>query len=452
MQKKFLPRASFLIAAMALLSVSFISMRTVRAETWAPKDPPAIYPMNAGPNAVRRNDPILDICKSDTQLDCLESVEALLDGTWVKGVPDATPLEWNGYKWTIAGLKNLNGSDYVYSNFQYSYTGNLFLKALLSSPDGRESDSNGLQRNVKFRVTVRTSWVLPSHVSGKVTEGKIVVEKLPTSGASRISMEGIPMLYLIVNNQASLADPLSKGDADVRYFDMTVSDGRFFPMKKECIEKPTPLITDNAYGHAQPTFEKGNLDLKVSAPHFRKDGVTLHRGIYEAIIPLETARCLWNKEVLPNALFNIQVLDESGVEKVATTSFVITGQEVRINAAGFTYSSPTIRVQFVTPENEVVPTPATVAEYVAPNNPVSKIPGFNIASKKKVTVQKLGKTSGLKITKSSKVSVAVQKSSSKVCRMQSGTLRTLKKGACRVTVSVRTGKVTKKKTVLVTVR
>jgi hypothetical protein len=139
----------------------------------------------------------------------------------------------------------------------------VLLKAGLNVPDGVDSDGNGLQRDVKFRVTMRTSWVLPSHVSGKVTDGKIVVEKLAQSGASRVSMEGIPMLYLIVNNQASLADPLSKGDNDVRYFDMAVSDGRYFPMKTSCVEKPTMFIADNAYGHAQP--KRGVMRLMTSA-------------------------------------------------------------------------------------------------------------------------------------------------------------------------------------------
>jgi len=435
MQENFARRFSRLFAAMALLAVSFVSIHTVRAADWKPKDPPSIYPMNAGANASRRTDRIVDLCKSNSQLDCMESVEAFLAGEWVKGVPDDQPTEWNGYKWTIAGLKNLNGSDFVYSNFQYSYTGNLFLKALLSSPNDGDSDGKGLQRNVKFRVIVRTSWVLPTHISGKVTEGKIVVEKLSTSGASRISMEGIPMLYLIVNNQASLADPLGKGDDDARYFDLTVSDGRYYPMKKECIEKPTILITDNAYGHALPTFSNGKLDLKVSAPHFRTDGATLHKGIYQARIPLETARCLWGADVVPGAQFNVQVLDESGKEKSAETRFEITSDEVRIDASGFTYSSPTIRVQ-----------------YVAPNQKVVKVPTMKIAVKKGVTTQKLARVAQLKIAKSSKVSIAVQKKSAKVCRVRSGALQTLKKGSCHVTVSVKTGKTTKKKTVLVTIQ
>jgi hypothetical protein len=435
MQTKLVQRVSMMTAVMALLTASFVSMQVVRAADWTPKDPPAIYPMNAGGNAVRRNDPITDICQTATQLDCLESVEAFLNGEWVRGVLDDKPTDWKGHKWTIAGLQNLNGTDYVYSYSQISYTGNLFLKALLSSPDNNDSDGNGLQRNVKFRVTMRTSWVLPTHVSGKVTDAKLVVEKLSTSGASRISMEGVPMLFLIVKDQASLADPLGKGDDDVRYFDMSVSDGRFFPMKKDCIEKPTMLITDNAYGHALPTFVNGNLDLKVSAPHFRKDGVTLHRGVYEAMIPLETARCLWGTGIVPGAQFNVEVLDESGAVKPATTKFEITSDAVRINASGFTYSSPTIRVQYVSAPQGSAKT-ATVRTTV----------------KKSITAQKLARVAKLKTTKSSKVSIVVPKKSAKVCQVRSGVLQTLNKGTCRVAVTVTTGKAKLKRTVLVTVR
>jgi len=93
-----------------------------------------------------------------------------------------------------------------------------------------------------------------------------------------------------------------------------------------------------------------------------------------------------------------------------------------------------------------------VIESLAPKKEVSKTQGFKVRTKGKITFRKLTESSGLKVTKASKVSIAVQKKSSKVCRVQSGTLRTLKKGACRVTVSVKTGKVTKKKAVLVTVK
>jgi hypothetical protein len=436
MRGTFHTRLSVLVSTVALIAVSFVTMQVVRAADWTPKDPPAIYPLNAGPNAIRRNDPIVDICQNATQLDCLESVEALINGVWVAGVPSGQPTGWNGNQWTLEGLENLNGTNYVYSYVQVSYTGNLFLKALLSSPDDNDSDGNGLQRNVKFRVTLRTSWVLPTHVSGKVTDAKLVVEKLSTSGASRISMEGVPMLYLIVKNQASLVDPLGKGDDDARYFDMSVSDGRFFPMKKDCIEKPTMLITDNAYGHALPAFDAGNLDLKISAPHFRKDGVTLHRGVYEAMIPLETARCLWGAGIAPGAQFNVQVLDEAGAEKPATTKFEVTSDAVLINASGFTYSSPTIRVQYVS----------------AGSVPRAKSASVRTSVKKTLTAQRLAKVAKLKTTKSSRVQVSVQRKSAKVCQVRSGVLRTLTKGTCRVTVTVTTGKKKVRKTVLVTVR
>jgi hypothetical protein len=434
MMKRLIQRWSRIIAVIALITVSFVSIQAARADDWVPKDPPAIYPINAGPNAIRRNDPIPDICKTASQLDCLESVEAFIDGEWVKGVPSDQPTSWNGFMWTIAGLKNLNGTNFVNSFVQISYTGNAYLQALLTAPGG-DSDGTGLQRDVKFRVTLRTSWVLPTHVSGKVTDGEIVVEKLATPGASRVSMSGVPILFLIVLDQSSLANPLAKGDDDVRMFNMTISDGRFLSLRKECTEKPTMLITDNAYGHAVPTFTSGNLDLKVNAPHFRKDGVTLHRGVYEAKIPLETAQCLWGSSIVPGSQFNVEVLDESGAAKPANTAFEVTSDAVLIKASGFTYSSPTIRVQYVS-------TPQTVVKTAAMRTSV----------KKTVTARKLAQVAKLKLTKSSKLSITVQKKSAKVCQVRSGVLQTLKKGTCQVTVTVQNGRTKRKQAVLVTVR
>lgn len=63
---------------------------------------------------------------------------------------------------------------------------------------------------MKFRAVVRTSWVLPTHVSGKSTDTKVTVEKLSTSGASRIAMEGIPTVIMIVLDNSTITSPTGR--------------------------------------------------------------------------------------------------------------------------------------------------------------------------------------------------------------------------------------------------
>jgi hypothetical protein len=317
------------------------------AADWAPKDPPSIYVIGAGPNAVRRTDFLNDVCVTAAQLDCVESVAAQLGGAWVLGTPTESFIG-DSRTWDIPGVVNLNGSTQVSVTHKVNYTGNVFLQTQINAvPIGGsrgDLDQNSLPLGVKFRAVVRTSWVLPTHVSGKSTDTKVTVEKLSTSGASRIAMEGIPTVIMIVLDESTITSPTGKGANDSRALGMTVSDGRFYPVKKDCTGKSAIMTSENGYGHPLPVYADGKFDLKVQSPHFRSDGITEHVGVYEAFIPTDMAECLWAEPISSSSVFDASVFDTAGQAKPATTSVTVTSAGIEIKASGFTYSSPTIRV------------------------------------------------------------------------------------------------------------
>lgn len=367
------------IAVMAALLAGIVQTpgrdRDARAADWAPVAPPAEYPVNAGPNAVRRRDFIVDVCLTPTQLDCVESVSAFINGSWVEGTSTNTigngangqPANRN---WTIPGITALDGRTELTVTHLVNYTGNLLLQtSIASSGTNGDRDANSLPRDTKFRATIRTSWVLPTHVSGKLTEASVTVKKLSTSGASRITMEGTPLVYMVISNNTSLTDPAGRGDYEVRHFSMTVSDGRFYPIKQDCIEKPAIMTSENGYGHPLPTFTGGKLDLKISAPHFRSNGTTEHLGIYEANVPMEMAKCLWGDTVTKSSSFKIEVFETEGTAKTSTSSVSVTDDAVVIRASGFTFSTPTVRVSYSAPA--APPSSSSTSTIPAPGKPAA---------------------------------------------------------------------------------
>ena len=352
-------KRNLLLASALVLSGISLSSGTLQAADWAPKDPPPQYSTTAGPNAVRSNTPIVDVCTTAEQLDCLESIGAYLSDKWVEGVyqnstnlgSDNTPYSTN---WKIPGLVNMDGANNVEASVRINYTGNIFLQTgIYARGDKGMTDEGGLQRNTPFRATIRTSWVLPTFISAKLTNAKISVEKLSQSGASRITAEGIPLINMIVLDESSLTSETGKGAYEERIYEMTVADGRFYPIKADCLSQPTLMIADNSYGHPLPKFDKGNLDLRVSAPHFKPDGKTLHRGIYEASIPVPTAKCLWGKNIDTTSKFKIEVLEAGADSGDILQSISIDDKEVRIKASGFTFSSPTVRVSYLGQASEL---------------------------------------------------------------------------------------------------
>ncbi|MEY3806668.1 MAG: hypothetical protein RIR69_1480, partial [Actinomycetota bacterium] len=294
-------------------------------------------------------------------------MDAFINNSWVKG----TPTGRNGYggtsEWQILGLVNEDTKDLVEARNAIEYNGHIVHNIDLfgTSVDGfRPAWESGrrttycavmndvcvrygnLQAGIPFRVTYRSSWVLPTALSSKLSNVELTVEKLAQSGATRVTIVGTPLEYIGVADEADITSPDGRGGWISREFSAGMIDGRFYKrLKRECIEKPTFTVSNNAYGYALPEFTDGKLDLKVSAPHFRPDGANKHIGIYEASIPLETAQCLWGSSIAADSAFAIDVVNpQTGGAKPATPSFTFTSTGFSISARDFTYSAPTVRV------------------------------------------------------------------------------------------------------------
>jgi len=375
MRRRSFTKSLLLIAVLSLGATSVpFGISPVASEgtsEWKPAPHPEIYDPNAGPNAKKSRESFPEVCSTETQVDCFESVYAFIKNEWVKGIH--TP---NTQEFQIPGLENEDGRDLVEFHNEINYTGNVFHQVNVYAStrvDSRRPWESGetdcgnptdgvcyreghLESGVKFKVTYRSSWVLPTVMSAKLSETKTTVEKLPQSGATRVTVEGIPQYFMGVNNEASLRDPNGRGSWGIQNFAISMTDGRFYPIKKECIEKETLTVAENSYGHPLPAFENNELSLRASAPHYRPDGTTKHTGFYNAVVPMETARCLWGEDISNASQFSIEVFETStGEAKTATTSVKVEDDALKIDVIGFSYSEPTIRVKY---QKSPAPAPA----------------------------------------------------------------------------------------------
>jgi hypothetical protein len=105
------------------------------------------------------------------------------------------------------------------------------------------------------------------------------------------------------------------------------------------------IVTTNslAYDGGSPSFVDGSLNYRVSGLHFMPDGVTPVLGTYNLVMKSEVARCLYGFSSAPISASVSIVGGESAI--VATT---VTGERngwLSLSAAGFTFSTKTIRVK-----------------------------------------------------------------------------------------------------------
>lgn len=186
------------------------------------------------------------------------------------------------------------------------------------------------------------------------------------------------------------------------------------------------FVTTNATGYAAgpPNYDSSTktFTYTVGAPHFDDKGNVL-KGTYDFVVRSSAARCLFN---LPSGLLSgeVSVLGSSGVTQDSVISSVVDdGNWLKMSAAGFHFSTPTVSSRIIGPN---------VSSSSTNSGPQLKI-GRSASAK---TIAKLAK---MQLNSSSKITLS---SPSKTCRIRGGSVIGVRVGKCSVTVIVRTGKKT----------
>ena len=117
-----------------------------------------------------------------------------------------------------------------------------------------------------------------------------------------------------------------------------------------CLKDNTKLngiVTTNSnfFISGPPVFNKAEmaLDYKVASPHFLPNG-EVFKGTYDLAIRSDVARCLYGFTAAPISA-KISVVSADGNSQVATTILGEKNGWLFLAAAGFTFSSPTVRVK-----------------------------------------------------------------------------------------------------------
>ena len=116
----------------------------------------------------------------------------------------------------------------------------------------------------------------------------------------------------------------------------------------DCITKGSGLkgiVTTNSttYSQGAPAFNQGELSYRVASLHNLPDGSEF-KGSYDLILKSDVARCLYNFSKAPISA-TIEVVNESGVTQIATTTVNEKSGWLYLSAKNFTFSAPTVKVK-----------------------------------------------------------------------------------------------------------
>ena len=117
----------------------------------------------------------------------------------------------------------------------------------------------------------------------------------------------------------------------------------------------------NFFISGPPEFNKSedSLDYKVASPHFLPNG-EVFKGTYNLVIKSEVARCLYGFTAAPVSA-SVSVVSSDGTSQVATSILGERNGWLYLTAAGFTFSSPTVRVKLTQPKAEGNPSKSSIA-------------------------------------------------------------------------------------------
>ena len=256
---------------------------------------------------------------------------------------------------------------------------------------------------------------------------------------------------------------------------------------------PCPLASTNSSGYegggSRPSAETTTLTVKMVGPHYKQNGSTLNTGSLEVFIPKNTISACFGGTATELAASLGMTRAEAGVtaEVVKTTGAPATGLQyattviddgLKISVSAVSFSDPTYNLLL---HKAAVASTTTTTTTTAPTTPSSvatttTVPPFtsttsttvvdggassnlttliqtNAASASQLsrttlrTAKSLATQAKLTVLKGSTVSLKIVGSSAKNCKVTGATIKGLKIGSCKVTVTVKPKKgVTRSKT------
>ena len=323
-------------------------------------------------------------CATETDLDCIESVGFVNEsGVFEK----ATFNRYGG------AYNQIDDRDKVTKRYEghtiWSYEGReILINAKLESPKtiirpddetyskwGKYTGSSlrvlpqyDDMKNQKIRFAIRTSWLRPSNVQVKATYSKFDQKRIPSGNLFTIEGKGIQLSDWNIDENDPIKwgkifkekmDTNAKADREditfqtyIHHAGKSTDDSYFTPV---CAEKGYSVQSHNTNATGDPVWTGESLEFAIQAPHFRSTG-ELNEGYFWFKASHAYLDCKFPGNFLTTSpKVEVQIIDETGVQQIATTMVDNSNGFLTVEAIGFHFSSPTIKVVPV-PEKKLIST------------------------------------------------------------------------------------------------
>jgi len=275
---------------------------------------------------------------------------------------------------------------------------------------------------IKFGMVIRFSKVINGWMHGRIDSPEIDYEL--TSYGTRVDMKGLSIRVPLLAGFASPSE-FSESDRKLNPFLNNANGGSNYPgasgkyamdmlniwtkvLKDKAAANPTQwifynlpehdiassssciknsktlagFVTTNSttYTATPPIYNEqtGTLDYEVASPHYLADG-KVFQGKYNLYIDSKVARCIYKFSDAPISASVSVTTSDGGQQSIATTVVNESNGWLHLSAAGFTFSSPTLKVKLTqdanasaAPSAAPTPTPTPTATPSPSTSPSAK--------------------------------------------------------------------------------
>ena len=213
------------------------------------------------------------------------------------------------------------------------------------------------------RVPIVAGWVDPNSFT---TQEKSRIQGIPVGQSTYPGASGDYSMEMLNMWARVLKDTATANPTQWIFYNLPERD---IEAANSCIKNSKTLagfVTTNSttYTATPPVYNEqtGTLDYKVASPHYLADG-KVFQGKYNLYIDSKVARCIYKFSNAPISATVSVTSSDGGQQSVATTVVNETNGWLHLSAAGFTFSSPTLKVKLTQDANAVAasPTPTPAA-------------------------------------------------------------------------------------------
>jgi len=188
-----------------------------------------------------------------------------------------------------------------------------------------------------------------SHANGEAVDGSIRVVKSTNGDLLVLTASPADFSYKIVSEIRPDSPTRNKADISYKYIGAYLQSTRGGQAQwlKRCDYGKELSLWYTGQLQSMPTWSTTDqsLSIQVSNTHLKADG-SVNRGVFNIEMPIETAKCLWGVDLSKAVSASLSAIyPNSGEAEIITTTSQVSGRFFKVSAAGFHYSTPTLKLK-----------------------------------------------------------------------------------------------------------